>query len=81
MIRPVANEVVLDIGISADDYLRFYKGRVSAVQVRARDGRTVRFPASMLRSFVDANGVHGCFLLRYDQHNRLVSLERMPGDR
>ncbi len=81
MIQPVANEVVLDLGISANEYLRFYKGGISTVQARARDGRTVRFPASMLRSFVDADGVHGSFLLRYDQHNRLISLERLTGDR
>ena len=81
MTGPIATEVVLDLGISADEYLRFYEGRVSAVQARARDGRTVRFPASMLRSFVDTDGVHGSFLLRYDQHNRLISLERLPGDR
>lgn len=75
MKRPI-NEVIIDLDIPASEYLRYYKGDASAVQTRARDGRSVRFPASLLRAFVDDGGVRGCFVLRYDGNHRLVSLSR-----
>lgn len=72
-----ARELILELNIPADEYLRYYQGAAGAVQARSRCGRTVRFPAGQLRRFVDENGVHGSFRLRYDQNNRLVSLERI----
>lgn len=75
MKRPI-NEVIINLDIPASEYLRYYKGDASFVQTRARDGRSVRFPASLLRAFVDDSGVHGSFVLRYDGNHRLVSLSR-----
>lgn len=72
-----ANELIFDLRISAEEYLRYYRGSASSVVVRARNGKTVRFPAAVLRSHVDQGGIHGSFVLRYDQRNRLISLERI----
>lgn len=80
-MKRIVNEVILDLSIPADECLRYYSGDASFVQARARDGRSVRFPASMLRSFVDGDGVHGSFLLRYDDRNKLVDLQRIGGGR
>lgn len=57
--------------------MRYYAGEASVVLVRARDGRTVQFPANLLRRFVDHAGVHGSFVLRCDADNRLLSIERL----
>ncbi len=81
MSGAAANEVILDLDITVEECLRYYKGRAASVRARARDGRTVRFPAALLRSFVDDGGVHGSFLLRYDRNHRLVSLERLAAPR
>lgn len=70
-------DIILDLSLSADEYLRYYSGEASSVLARARDGRMVRFPAAFLRRFVDHDGVHGRFLLRCDDSNRLVSIERI----
>lgn len=72
-------EFVFMLRISADRYLRYYRGDAGYVVARAHDGRTVRFPAHVLRPFVTHEGVHGEFRLRYDQSNRLVSFERLSG--
>ena len=37
------------LAISSERYLAWYAGAASAVQVRADDGRTLRFPAAELR--------------------------------
>ncbi len=78
MSGAVANEVILDLRIPPGECLRYYKGHAASIRVRARDGRIVRFPAAMLRSFVDDDGVNGSFLLRYDRDHRLISMERLP---
>lgn len=70
-------EIVFDLSISAEEYLGYYQGSVSSILVKTRNGRTVRFPASRLRAFVDDSGVHGCFRMRYDRNNKLISLERI----
>ena len=72
-----AGEAVFDLALTTEEYLPYYRGTARDVRVRARDGRVVQFPASLLRPFVVADGVHGCFRLCFDEHNRLVSLERV----
>ncbi|MDR2876500.1 MAG: DUF2835 domain-containing protein [Chromatiales bacterium] len=70
-------EIVIDLAIAADDYLRYYQGSVSAVRVKARDGRMVQFPAQLLRRFVSREGVHGTFVLRCRVDHRLLGMERI----
>lgn len=72
-------EILVDLAIPADEYLRYYQGGVNAVRVRARDGRMVQFPARFLRGFVGHDGVHGSFVLRCDADHRLIAMERIAG--
>ena len=48
----------IDVGlcISADEYLRLYKGQARDVVTTAHDGRTVRFPARILQRYVTREG-------------------------
>lgn len=71
------NEYVFSLHISAEDYLRHYKGQASAVLVIDRHGKRLRFPASALRKHVGHAGVHGTYRLVTDQDNKLISLERI----
>lgn len=66
------------LAISADQYLRHYRGAADRVIVRAQDGRSLSFPASSLRRFVSAAGVHGRFCMTVDDDHRLLSIERQP---
>ncbi len=65
------------LNIHAAELLRYYRGEATQVEVRAGDGRLVRFPAINLRPFVTAEGVHGRFVLRFDAEQRFVALERL----
>lgn len=68
--------IVVDLNISADEYLRHYRG-VSTIVARARDGRRVQFPANLLRAHVSHNGVHGSFELQIDESAKLVNMRRL----
>ncbi|MGE0372788.1 MAG: DUF2835 domain-containing protein [Gammaproteobacteria bacterium] len=76
-----AREITFLLNIAPDEYLRYYQGTVRHVLARGRDGRTVQFPAGLLRPFLTHDGVHGEFRLRFDDNNRLVSLDRVERGR
>jgi hypothetical protein len=65
------------LSIPADHYLDYYAGAARYVQVSSYDGRRVRFSAHLLQPFVGHDGVHGEFLLRFDENNKFVSLEKV----
>lgn len=65
------------LAISSERYLAWYAGAASAVQVRADDGRTLRFPAAELRPFVTHDGIRGRFEIEFDDNHRLVGLRRL----
>ncbi len=69
--------MTLHLSLTRDEVLRVYSGAVTAVQARCLDGRSVQFPASVLRRHVTPNGVHGTFRLHVDASQRLVAFERV----
>lgn len=69
--------IIVDIHISREEYLRWYQGSANAVVAQARDGRTIRFPADALQSFVTHNGIAGSFAIYFDSNNKLQKVERL----
>ena len=73
----MSQSLIIDLHISADEYLRHYRGTVSKVICTARDGRKVQFPSSILQKFVSHDGIHGSFRLLIDDNNKLIGAERI----
>lgn len=69
--------VTFSVHIPAEEYLRYYRGSARDVLVTADDGRTVRFPASLLRGVVTHEGIKGRFRLVYDEHGKSHGLDRL----
>lgn len=59
------------------ELLYYYEGEVDVVVAKTTDGRTIRFPANILRSVVQSNGVHGTFELVFDENHKFVSISRV----
>jgi len=74
---PPHREMIVDLEIGADEFLRLYRGQASGVVARARHGQTVRFPAKVLRGFVTRGGVSGTFRLTVSADDKLISIERV----
>jgi hypothetical protein len=70
-------EITFKLNIPTERYMRYYRGQARAVVVKGFDGRTVQFPADALRPFVTHNGVSGIFVIRFDQNNKLVGIEKI----
>ncbi|SEQ76311.1 Protein of unknown function [Nitrosomonas sp. Nm51] len=65
------------LNISPQQLIHYYEGNISTVVARTTDGRTIRFPASILRSVVQANGIQGLFELIIDQNRKFVSIKQV----
>lgn len=69
--------VIVDIFISADEYLKQYQTASAIVSTRSRDGRTVRFPANILQPFVLHHGIDGSFKIEFDDVGKFKSIEQV----
>lgn len=70
-------EITVRLSISRDNYLAWYQGAVREVLARSIDGRTVRFPANILRSFVDNSGVNGTFSIEFDANGKFKGIRKI----
>lgn len=70
----------IELDIPAEKYLRWYRGTAKEVMATSEDGRRVQFPASCLQRFVSPDGVHGTFVLTYDENFKFVSIEKLGSE-
>lgn len=75
------DELRFTLAISAQAFLAYYEGTSKTVRVRAHDGRTIDLPAARLRPFVTRLGIHGEFLLRLDERNKIIELRACVASR
>ncbi|ALO45632.1 DUF2835 domain-containing protein [Pseudohongiella spirulinae] len=73
----MAQCLIFDLNITADQYLRHYQGQVNQVVCSTRDGRRIRFPSSVLQRFVTHDGVMGTFAISFDDNHKLTDIKRM----
>lgn len=71
------DRIVCDLAVPRAVIEAGYGGSARWLQVRARDGRSVRMPILMLRPWVAHDGVRGAFALDIDGRNRLQRVERL----
>jgi len=65
------------MNISEADYQSYYRGAARNIIVMSHQGVSVQFPASAVRPFVEADGVHGDFIIEMNSQNKLVSLNKL----
>ena len=66
-----------DLHISYDDFEMVYSGQVKQVFTYALDGRSIKFPAAILRPYLTHNGVNGRFCLLFDENHKFIDIERL----
>ncbi|WP_026180265.1 DUF2835 domain-containing protein [Hahella ganghwensis] len=70
-------QVVVDLHISADEYLKHYQRVASVVEVVSREGLRVHFPTGILQRFVTRDGIHGTFVIYFDDNSKFQNIERL----
>lgn len=69
--------IVLSIHLSADEYLKYYRGSARSVYARDLQGRMVQFPANLLQRFVTQDGIDGVFEITTTAAGKLVDIRRV----
>jgi len=70
-------EIIVDLHIHRDEWLRLYRGEAQLVRTKSIDGRSVQFPANILSSFTSHDGVKGCFSIRFDEAGKFKEIIRL----
>jgi hypothetical protein len=69
--------IIVDLTVSADQYLKYYRGQARYVTCRARDGRSIQFPVQILNRFVTRDGINGSFNIQFDGDGKFVAITRL----
>lgn len=73
----MSKTIVVDLVISANEYLRYYSGSASTVFATSVDGLKVRFPASVLQKVVTHDGIDGRFAITFSDAGKFEKIERI----
>ncbi|MDP5253391.1 MULTISPECIES: DUF2835 domain-containing protein [unclassified Vibrio] len=65
------------VRLTYQEFLHYYQGNVSHVQVRLTTGQQLQLPAARLRPFLSHSGINGQFRLTTDERNKFIRLERL----
>jgi len=78
MLEPAfMKKLTLDISLPADRYEALYTGAVKDVQVISREGVRVRFPGMILQKYLKHDGVHGTFVIEFDDANKFRAITKI----
>ncbi len=69
--------ITVTLAINTQEFARLYRGHARDVICTARDGRTVQFPANVLRQFLTHTGVHGEFKISFSADNKFSKVEKI----
>ena len=69
--------LVIDITITADEYIKRYQFPGAVVVTRSRDGRSVRFPANILQPYVTHSGISGTYRISFDAAGKFSRIEEV----
>ncbi|RLV60038.1 DUF2835 family protein [Parashewanella curva] len=70
-------EFTFSISVSAKQYLAFYQGAATHVDVIDDTGRHLQINARYFRSFVTVSGIQGRFKLTLDSNGSFIELNRL----
>ncbi len=69
--------ITVTLAINTQEFARLYRGQAREVICTAKDGRTVQFPANVLRQFLTHNGIYGEFEIFFPNDNRFSKIEKL----
>ena len=70
-------KITVELNITESEILRYYQGGATDVSAMSIDGRTVRFPARVIRPFVTKLGVQGVFDIYFDDSGKFIDIKEV----
>ncbi len=69
--------VSFSLSIDAIQVQKYYRGEALSVLATTNDGLKIQFPANLILPYVTHEGIHGHFVLDYQQDGKAVSLQKL----
>jgi hypothetical protein len=69
--------ITVTLTINTQEFARLYRGHARDVICIAKDGRTVQFPANVLRQFLTHNSVYGELEIFFSADNKFSKVEKI----
>jgi len=66
--------------LSREEYLKYYAGEASCIQVYSEDGTSLQFPASAAKPWITHRGIEGFFIIKFDANHKLISLKKIKSN-
>jgi hypothetical protein len=70
-------QIIVDLFISREEWLKLYRGETHTVFATSRDGRSIKFPANILTKYTTQNGVEGSFVIQFTDEGKFQSITRL----
>ncbi|MDX1452249.1 MAG: DUF2835 domain-containing protein [Oleiphilaceae bacterium] len=70
-------EIIVDLNIPKDEWLKIYRGQTNLVYALSRDGRSIQFPANILSPYTTHFGVQGSFVIRFSDEGKFLSISKL----
>ena len=70
----VAEQYIVELAISKQELLKYYRDAASQISAVATDGQTILFPVTAIQPFVTHEGVFGRFQLQVNSQGRLLKI-------
>ena len=67
----------IKLAISPAEFSRYYRGDARQVVCTASDGRTVQFPAAVLRPHLMQEGIFGNFEIEFSSTNKFIAIRKL----
>ncbi|BCE01698.1 DUF2835 domain-containing protein [Marinicellulosiphila megalodicopiae] len=71
------NQLTFNINIPYEDFEAVYRGAAKSVLANSEQGKSVRFPADILRPFLTRDGIVGRFCVQFDANHKFSGIKRM----
>lgn len=73
----MSSEFRFSLSITREKYLNYYQGSATSVQTYTENGLLIQFPASALTPWVTHQGIQGHFVIKFDDNNKLICLDKL----
>lgn len=70
-------QIIVDILITRDEWMKIYRGETNLVYAKGRDGRSIQFPANILSKYTTHSGVHGSFSISFNDDGKFQSIIKL----
>ena len=70
-------QITIALKITKEEILKYYSGQARIVSAVDLTGKTVNFPASILRKFVTEHGISGTFVIKYDDSGKFKEIKKL----